>query len=351
MEPMHKVIANRLQTAARMMKTADPLAYVKPILERSFPLPAGDPDYAANALTPGAAPCEPSFSEKEPQTLRFTIMPLVSEASPMARRNEATREMRRLVGPLFGQGALRWFDQRSEEWRGMAAPAHLNYGAWFGTAYDKGGLTSAKVDYELHPSQLEALPASLRMLVQSAKDSMPNLVPIFTSISCGREHGSQRITFLHRGPLRLKTLGPLLERLGLTHQLPSIMQIVGLVLGGRFDLPEQSVLLGLKETAEGPEIKLEIMLGTLPDVPPSFLDLLTLSLAERPRHLQGLGRWLRAFTPEEHDWPGRFSVLSVRATPQTSARVSLYLRPVEFEIEQRLTDIARLQSTPAGAES
>jgi hypothetical protein len=347
MSAMSKVIGRRLEAAARALRTANPLEYVKPLLERSFPLPEGAPEYAANALTPGAAPCEPSFSEQEPQTLRFTIMPLVAESSPVARRNEATREMRRLVGPLFGHGALRWFDQRSEEWRGMGSPSRLDYGAWFGTAYDEEGLSSAKVYYELHPRQLTGLTGTLQGLVQTVRESAPNLVPIFTSIACGRHHGSQRVTFLHRGPLRLRDLGPLLERLGLGHQLPSIMQVVGLVLGGRFELPEQSVLVGFRETGEGPEVKLELMLGMLPDLPRAFLDLLTLSLAERPRQLDGLGRWLRAFTPESHDWPGRFSVLSIRATPQTPARVSLYLRPVEFEIEQRLSDVARLRPAEA----
>jgi hypothetical protein len=340
---MAEVVANRLQTAARRLRTADPLPFVKPLLERSFPLPPGAPEYAANALTPGAVPCEPSFSEHEPHVLRFTLMPLAAEPSPVSRRNEATREMRRLVGPLFGADALHWFDQRSEEWRGLASPGRLDYGAWFGTAYDEDGLTSAKVYYELNPHQVGSLPGLLKALVELARESMPNLVPLFTSIRCGRDSGSQRVTFLHRGPLRLSQLGPLMERLGMAHQLPSLMQIVGLVLGGRFDLPERSVLLGLRETGEGPEIKLEVMLGMLPDVPPSFLDLLTLGLSERPRQLQALGRWLRAFTPEKHEWPGQFSILSIRATPRTPARVSLYLRPVEFEVGHRLADVKRLR--------
>src|SRR5947209_4901465 len=120
-EVMADVVGQRLQAAARKLKTADPLEYVKSLLDRSFPLPRGSPQYAVNSLTPGAVPCEPSFSEQEPRMLRFTIMPLMAEASPLARRNESTREMRRLVGPIFGHDALRWFDQRSEEWRGMAS--------------------------------------------------------------------------------------------------------------------------------------------------------------------------------------------------------------------------------------
>jgi hypothetical protein len=341
---MADVVARRLQSAARQLRTADPLNFVKPLIDRSFRLPPGAPEYAANALTPGAVPCEPAFSEHEPGPLRFNLLPLASDASPVARRDEATREMRRLVGPLFGAGALRWFDHRSEEWRGQASPSRLAYGAWFGTAYDKDGLCASEVSYELHPGQAEVLPGLLKNLVHIARETLPSLIPVFTSIQCGRSTGSQRAVFLHRGPLKLNSLGPLLERLGLAHQLPGLMQVVGLALGGRFDLPERSVLLGLRETEEGPEVQLEVLLEMLPDVPPSFLDLLALGLAERPRQLQALGQWLRAFTPDTHEWPGRFSVLSIRATPRTPARVRLHLRPVEFEVAQRLSDVTRLRT-------
>jgi hypothetical protein len=344
-----EVVKRRIESAAQKLNTADPLDYVGPLIERSFSGRASD--YAENTLTPGALPCEPSFSETEPHLLRFTIEPLGPQSSPASRRDEATREMRRLVGPLFGKDALRWFDGRSEEWRGMGVSARLGYGAWFGTAYDGDGLYASKVYYELTPQQLDALPALLRTLVQSATEVMPALVPIFTTIRCGRNDGSQRVTFQHRGPLRVASLGPMLERLGLAHQLAGFMQVVGLALGGRFDLPEHSVLLGLRETAEGPEVKLEVLLGTLPDLPRNFLDLLALGLSERPRQLRALGRWLWAFTPDalsqrQSDLapPGDFSVLSIRATPRTPARVSLYLRPIEFEVRQSVADKYIFQS-------
>jgi hypothetical protein len=340
---MSTVIKERMLSAAQTLGTANPLPYVEPLINQSFALPAGDAKYAANTLTPGAVPFEPSFSEQEPHILRFVIEPCGPGVLPVSRRDEATREMRRLVGPFFGRDALRWFDQRSEEWRGFSSHARLDYGAWFGTAYDQDGLAASKIYYELQPQQIAALPPELAHLVRTALDAMPALLPIFTSIACRRDSGNQRVTFLHRGSLRLADLGPLLSRLGLNHQLPSIMQVVGLCLGGRFDLPERAVLLGLGMAGDGPEIKLEVLLGMLPDVPPMFLDLLTLGLAERPRQLHALGRWLRAFTPESYDWPGEFSVLSIRATPRTPARVSLYLRPADFEVRRRLSDLSRIR--------
>jgi hypothetical protein len=139
---------------------------------------------------------------------------------------------------------------------------------------------------------------------------------------------------LYDGPLRLTDLRPLLERLGLGHQLPGLMQIVGLALGGRFELPAQTAMLGLSEGPEGVELKLEVALGMIPDLPPTFVDLLALALAERPREWQALQRWLAAFTPDGGEWPGHFSVMSVRVTAASPARVSLYLRPIEFELRQ-----------------
>src|SRR3954447_17585265 len=137
---MSQVVKDRVQRAAQALGAADPLPYVGDLIERSFPHPAGDAKYAANALTPGAVPFEPSFSEREPDALRFTLEPLGPGPSPLARREESTHEMRRLVGPVFGRDALSWFDRHSEEWRGLAAFGALDYGAWFGTAYDRGGL-------------------------------------------------------------------------------------------------------------------------------------------------------------------------------------------------------------------
>lgn len=334
-KPMSDVVTERLQMAAHEIGTANPLNYVKPLIDRTFHLPEGDIKYANNSLTPGAVPLEPSFSENEPDTLRFTIEPLGPDSSPISRRDEATREMRRLIGPNFGNRALRWFDERSEEWRGMGARSRLDYGAFFGNTYDRDGLSASKVYYEMHPNQIDTLFLPLQNIARHAMEMIPCLRPLFTSIKCRRFGGTQRVTFLHKGPLRLSDLTPLAKRLGLTYQLPGLMRIMGLVLGGRFELPEQSVVMALASTDEGPELKLEVMLGMLPDLPASFFDLLSLGLAERPRELNALKRWFYAFTPESYGWPGNPSVLSVRITPKTPAKVTLYLRPIEFEIAER----------------
>ena len=342
-QPMKRLVERSLHSAAQALGTRDPMPYVGDLIERTFYLPDDDVWYARNALTPGAVPYEPSFSEAEPNLLRFTIEPLGPEASPVSRRDEATREMRRLIQPVFGRDALRWFDGRSEEWRGFGGLSWMNFGAWFGSAFDEDGLYAAKIYYELLPTQIEALPPSLSRLTRQVMAEMPTLMPIFTSIGCKRDTGSQRVTFLHRGPLTIAALGPLMNRLGIGHQLPSLMRIVGVALGGRFELPPGGVLVGLREAPDGIEMKLEILLAAIPDLPARFLDLIKLGLAERPRQLIALSRWLEAFGVEDASEQGHFSVLSLRVTPTTQARISLYVRPIEFEMRDAIEDAQALQ--------
>jgi len=331
-EPLSAKVGRRLQSAAQQLGTADPVAPIEGLIRRTFSLPEGDPRYANNALTPMAAPIEPSFSEIAPATLRFTIEPLGPGASGIDRRDEATREMRRLVSGFFGRDALRWFDERSEPWRGFGSGSGLGYGAFFGTSSDRNGLASAKVYYQTNRDQISTLPARLITIVNTAMMIMPSLRPLFTTISAMRSAGGERLTFLHAEPVRIGDFQPLLDALGLGHRLPGIMQTIGLTLGGRFDLPANSTLVAFGEGPDGPEFEIYVLLGMIPDLPPNFLALLALGLNERPRELVALERWLNAFTPEDEVWPGRFAILSVRSRRSSPPRVSVYLRPAEFEL-------------------
>ena len=329
-------VAARLHRAAARLGTADPVPTMGGLLERTFTLPQGDPRYAQNALTPGAAPIEPSYSELEADKLRVNLQPLGPEASGVDRRDEATREMRRLVGTFFGRDALRWFDTRSESWRGFGGGANLNFGAFFGAGYDRNGLYNSKVYYESGPGQIDALPMSLFAVVSTALSVMPGLRPLFTTISAQRDAGIQRLTCAHPAPVRIADFQPLLDAFGLGARMPALLQIIGIALGGRFDLPANATLVGIAQGADGPELELYILLDQIPDLPPNFLSLLTLGLSERPRELTALERWMSAFTPEDDVWPGRFSILSVRTSATVAPRVSLYLRPAEFEVPAEL---------------
>jgi hypothetical protein len=325
--PAAEVAKRRLTTAARRLGVKNPASVIGGLLDRSFELPLGDPRYGNNELTPGYFPLEHSFTEVQPSALRLDLSPLGPQASAHARAQEASREMRRLVHESYGDPALRWFDERSEPWRGSTIHGDARFGAWFGLATDAAGLQEAKVYYEIKPGDVGALPSNLQYAVRIATEVLPGLVPIFTSIACGRKRGAQRVYFFHRGDLRLLELEPLLNRLGVGQHLPGLLAAVGVALGGRFILPEGSVILGLRDTQKGLELKLDVLVGAIPDPPPQMYQLINMVLGERPQAQADLRRWALAMTPDDEPGPGRISVVSFRVQPQLGARCSIYLRP------------------------
>ena len=333
-EPLSNKVKSRLKKASRRLGTADPTEPMGGLLNRTFVYPLGDQRYVRNALLPYAPPFEPSFSEEQHNNLRFTIEPLPPEASSIDRRDEATREMRRLIRDFVGREALYWFDRASEHHRGFANSGSMNYGAFFGSSYDRDGMHTSKVYYELPHGRgsIEGLPRSLHQIVIGAMSMLPGLVPLFTTIAATRELGDQRLTFAVTQPLKLADLQPLFDQLGIGHQLGGIIQTLGLVLGGRFELPKDSALVAFGEGPDGPCFEIYVLLTAIPDVPPGFLSLLTMSMAERPSGLRALERWMSAFTPEEAHWPGNFTIISLKTSRSKPPRVSLYLRPIEFDM-------------------
>jgi len=335
-----EVAKRRLTVASRRLGTKNPVSAIGGLIDRSFDLPLGDPRYGNNLLTPGHFPLEHSFSEMAPAALRLDMEPLGPSADPHARAQEASREMRRLVSDNYGAAALRWFDARSEPWRGTTLHGNARFGAWFGMGVDQMGLQESKVYYELRPNDLDGLPPNLQHAARVAAAALPGLVPIFTSIACGRKRGAQRLYFFHRGDLRLLDLEPLLNALGVGHQLPGLLAAVGVVLGGRFILPEGSVIMGLRDTQKGIELKLDVLIGGIPDPPPQMYQLVHMVLGERPSAQNELRRWAQAMTPDNEDGPGRISVVSFRVQPQMGARCSIYLRPSGY------TQVGRHESNP-----
>jgi hypothetical protein len=325
------VAKQRLSLAARRLGTRDPTEVLGPFLDRAFDLPLGDRRYGSNALLPGSLPLEHSFSEVAPSTLRFDFEPFGPGTNPMTRRQECSREMRRVVNACFGRGALSWFDEKSEAFRGGQVSGRARFGAWFGAGFDENGINEAKVYYELEPGQLGDLPPNLQHAAQVAMACLPGLTPIFTSIACGRTHGGHRIYLYHRGELRLLDLEPLMNRLGVGQQLPSVLSAIGLVLGGRFVLPDGSVIIGLRDTSRGIEMKLDILLPYVPDPPQEMQDLIQMHLAQRPESQRAYRQWTQAMTPDGYGGPGRMSVMSVRVRPNLGSRLTVYFRPVGYD--------------------
>src|SRR5262245_6252282 len=321
----------RLSIASRRLGTQNPVELIGGLLDRSFELPVGDPRYGNNSLLPGSLPLEHSFSEVSNHSFRLDLEPLGPQASVWARQQEAGREMRRLVQMAYGRAALQWFDARSEPWRGSHVPSNAKFGAWFGGSFDESGPQEVKVDYELDPSRLDDLPPNLQHASRVAMASLPGLTPIFTSIACGRSQGAQRVYFYHQGDLRLLDLEPMMNRLGIGHQLPSILTAVGLILGGRFTLPEGSVVLGLRDTTRGMEMKLDTLIPGIPDPPREVHGLIQMHLGQRPESQRALRNWIQAMTPDEYGTPGEISVVSVRVNPTLGGRLTLYFKPVGYD--------------------
>lgn len=323
----------RLSIASRRLGTQNPIDTIGGLIDRSFDLPAGDARYGNNALAPGSMPIEHSFSETAAGALRLDMEPLGPQASPAARQQEVSREMRRLVQQNYGRAALQWFDERSEPWRGSRLHGGARFGAWFGAGFDEGGLQEAKAYYEVGPDgDLDFLPPNLQHASRVAMACLPRLRPIFTSVACGRAQGAQRIYFFHRGDLRLLDLEPLMNRLGIGHQLPGLLTAVGLILGGRFTLPEGSVVIALRDTPRGMEMKLELLLSAIADPPREMHGLIQMHLAQRPESQRALRNWIQAMSLDEGAATcGDISVVSTRVTPQVGSRLTLYFRPTGYD--------------------
>lgn len=332
--PLANQVKYRLSRWANHLNTANPAGDLEPLLERTFV--QEDPSaYARNMLMPMALPVEPSFAEDQPDKMRITLQPLPPDAPGLDRRDTVTSAMRHFANGLAGREAVRWFDRASEPYRGFQSNAALSYGAFFGTAHDRNGLHTSKVYYETPGGKgaLDGLPPGLIRVVMTALQGIAGLKPLFTTIAARRDAGEQRLTLACTAPLKLADLQPTLDALGLGHRLGGIMQTLGLVLGGQFELPAHSALLAFGHGPEGPDFEIYVLLSAIDDVPPSFLSLLTMGLSERPRSLRALERWMGAMTPDDEYWPGRFSIISLRTNRTRPPRVSLYLRPAEFELQ------------------
>lgn len=334
MRPRHTAAAEAmglLHRAATYLNTASPASArdIGRIMDAAMPEPVGHPGYRDKRFL-----LQPHFSETAADSLSFVMDTGGPGATGYDRLETATRAMSEVVGNHFGGEALNWFRGRSEP-LGEGSRRAVNWGAWFGTGLDRNGVTEAAAMYEWGPGMMDSLPSPLFRIARVAMESLPSLRPAFSTIRCGRSSGSQQITFEVEHALPLAGLQPLMQNLGLGHQHASLMSACALVLGARFTLPPETATVTLRPTRTGVELRLDVLLDALPDVPSQMISLLRLQMGERPRSLRALTRWLTALTPEGYPGPGNISVLSVWVRPDMPARVALYLRPAALEPDGR----------------
>lgn len=313
-----------LHSAARELRTVDPVDVLGQELDESLPGPPGA------SLYRGRRALEPRFSELSAGPLAFDLVPGGPAASPRERIARATDSMRRLTAQSFGRQAVRWLDGRIE-----VAPELGSYsarwGASMGSGFGTDGVLESAVHMEWGPQVMESLPAPLHRVVQVTLDALPTLRPAFTTIRCGPGAGTQQVTFEVPHALALDRLRGLMGRLGLGHQHTSLTSACALLLGARYVLPPDAAMLTVRLTGAGPELRLDVDLGAIPDPPPQLARLIGLQLTERPRSLRAFRNWVAAMTPAGYDSPGRLSVLSITVRPETAARLSLHLCPSAIE--------------------
>jgi hypothetical protein len=192
-------------------------------------------------------------------------------------------------------------------------------------------MAESSITYEWGPDLTDTFPEPLYRLAKVAIDALPGLRPAFSTIRCGRSTGSQQITFDIDAPLALSSLKRLMDNIGLGSQHASLMSACAFILGSRFTLPPNSARITLRPVGTGVELRLDVELSAIPDLPPQLMSLLRLQMGERPRSLAALNTWLDAHTLEGYDHPGGLSVLSVWVRPDVPARIALYLRPAVID--------------------
>ncbi len=314
-EPASLGARRLLSSAARALRTADPVGVLGDYLDESLSLPAGAPAYRRPHVF------ETRFAERTPRALALDLTPADPYADPAGRVDSTTRAVRQVVGSSFGSRALSWLDGRSEP---------LVYGsddAWFTSCFDEGGVRESQVTYAWGPQTTDSLAGPIHEAVRTSVDAMPGLRPAFTTVRCGRTYGSQEIVFAVDGALRLADLRPLMDRFGLGAQHARLTNALAFVLGARFVLPPGTVLLSLRPAPAGMELRLDVDLEAIPDIPPNVASLLQLQLVERPQGLAALEQWVTAMTPDGRISPGELSVLSVVVRPDVGPRLAIQMRP------------------------
>ena len=312
-----------LAQAAARLGTADPLPDVGMAIDEQLDVPYGEPV--------DDTPLATHFSEQTPDQLNFVMRATGRGVSGADRIRSASQAMTGLVGRQFGRAARHWLDNQLEPVVSRDNGRSASWGAAFGSAFDRQGLAESYMHCEWGPALMDALPAPLHRIARLAMEALPGLRPVIVSVRCGRSAGAQQLSFESERPLALAALEPLMDQLGLAHRHAGLMSSVAFVLGARFVLPAEAAMLTLRPLRQGVELRLDVNLDEIPDLPSQLMALTRLQMTERPRSVQGMDRWLTALTPDGYPGPGTVSVLSVWVRPDLPARVALYLRPASMD--------------------
>ena len=315
-----------LQSAAHSLGAADPiqLREVSSALEDALPLPVGDTAYRRQP------PLVSSFAEERSGHLDFVMNPLGPYASATDRTLAAAKTMEDIVGHHFRGDALRWL-------KGQLEPV-IAHGRVDGhQRCDAGGAD------DRHDDEQPLVARARGRMSPKRGDAHHSLTP-----------RSGWIVNNYPTPLSLNGLRPLMDAVGLGDKHAGLMSAVAFVLGARFTLPPSSCAITLRPLRGGCELRLDVNLESIPDLPPQLMSLLRLQMAERPQSLRSMDSWLVAMTPEGYENPGTLSILSFSDRPDMPARINLHIRPPVLEQQpgetahEDLHVMTAIQATRAG---
>ena len=263
-----------LRTASRVLGTVDPSGPVTGLLDGALPLPPGDPRYlAVHAF-------EPRYSETAAGALQFAVEVPENGPSGSGGVSAASHEVRQIIGDTLGRKAVLWFDRSTDGARSTAAQDDR---ATVVSAFDRDGFREAEVTYLWGPWFTEGLPDPARQVAQTVLQTLPGAQPAFTTVRAARQCGSQSMSFRLTAPLPLAALAPLMEQLGLAQHHQSLTTAVAFALGAVYALPADAAMITIRPMRQGLELRLDIDLEQVPNLPPNIADLIALELSERPQ--------------------------------------------------------------------
>jgi hypothetical protein len=324
--PASHALIDHLRHMARCLGAADPTDDLSEAIASGFDRPLDDEAYGHNALQPGALPFEWSFSEATSASLRVDFEPSGPQASSIDRRADATQLVRHMITRRGSESDLAAFDRACEPWR---TDPGIRFGAFLGASIGPRWLDEAKVYYEITRWNMEAMRPRVRAAVGIARASIPGLSPLLCSITWTRDRVAERVYMVCREDLRLLDLTECLQAADLGHRAPDLMITARALGGGTLVLPAGTTVLSFRETADGLEVKLELVACTRPLRQHAIREDIHTLLNQRPESLRGFDRWLAAVAPGNG---GTISVSSIRISAHTSSRLNVYMRLTADEL-------------------
>jgi len=250
-----------------------------------------------NALAPGFAPWEISFTDGDPDALRMDVELRAGSARERLERTVA------LVAPGHPELAAR-LDQRLE-----LVPDEGHFGAWLGLSLGPEGERWRKVYLEVR----RAPGGSFAPVLGLVEQRLPAFQPHFHSVAGGRDGVVERLYLLNRVPVPLLDLTALLDAWGVS-TTPFLQAVAR--LGPGWTLGAGRASLGLRPLAGGVEVKLDLLYDEPHPAPwwpgaPSAAWM----------------RWCQAVRPGPPAQIGAVGAAGVKATPGKALAHTVYVRP------------------------